>query len=319
VLSSLPLNTDPNVLVGYAGADDAGVYRVSDDTALVLSVDYFTPIVDEAYDYGRIAATNSLSDVYAMGARPIAALNVAGFPEGKLPAHVLGEILRGGAEQALRAGVPVLGGHTINDPELKYGLAVVGQVHPDRVVTNSGARPGDRLILTKPIGTGMLATALKNERLDERGIARIVEVMTTLNRDASERMLAHAVHACTDITGYGLAGHAGELADASGVTVEIDSASVPLIEGAVQAVADGHIPGGARANRAFAQTTLRVEGDIDENRLMLMFDPQTAGGLLIALPEDEAEVLVRELHTATPETAIVGRCTERDAASVVIR
>lgn len=307
------------MLVGHAGADDAGVYRVSDDMALVLTVDYFTPIVDEPYDYGRIAATNSLSDVYAMGGRPIAALNVAGFPEGKVPAEALGEILRGGADQALLAGVPILGGHTVNDPEVKYGLAVVGQVHPDRIVTNAGAKPGDRLILTKPIGTGMLATALKKQLLDERGTARIVEVMTTLNRDASERMLAHDVHACTDITGFGLAGHAGEMADASGVAVEIDSSAVPLIEGAVQAVADGHIPGGAHANRKFIEDTLRVEGEIDENVLMLMFDPQTAGGLLIAVPDTDTEPLVRELRAVSPEVSIVGRCVQKEEVNIVIR
>jgi selenide,water dikinase len=319
VLSKLPLSADPNVLVGHAGSDDAGVYRISDDMALVLSLDYFTPIVDDAYDYGRIAATNSLSDIYAMGARPIAALNIAGFPESRVPAEVLGEIVRGGAEQALRAGVPVLGGHTVNDAELKYGLAVVGQVHPERIVTNAGARPGDRLVLTKPIGTGMLATALKNGRLDDRKIARIVEVMTTLNKDASERMLAHGVRSCTDITGYGLAGHAHELAEASGVTVEIDAASVPLIEGALEAVADGQIPGGARTNRAFFERSMQLAREIDEHLLMLMFDPQTSGGLLIAVPESEAEALMRELRPAAAEAAVVGRCAEKGAVTLVIR
>jgi selenide,water dikinase len=313
------LSADPDVLVGHAGSDDAGVYRISDDMALVLTVDFFTPIVDDAYDYGRIAATNSLSDVYSMGARPIAALNVAGFPEGKVPADVLGDILRGGADQALQAGVPILGGHTVNDPEVKYGLAVVGQVHPDRIVTNAGAKPGDRLILTKPIGTGMLATALKKQLLDDRATARIVEVMTTLNRDASELMLTHDVHACTDVTGFGLAGHAREMADASGVTVEIDSAAVPVIEGALQAVADGHIPGGAHANRKFIADVLRVEGPIDDNLLMLMFDPQTAGGLLIAAPDGDAQSLLGELRATTPEASIVGRCVQREEAAIAIR
>jgi selenide,water dikinase len=319
VLSKLPVSANPDVLVGHAGSDDAGVYRVSDDMALVLTVDYFTPIVDDPYDYGRIAATNSLSDVYAMGGRPIAALNIAGFPEGKLPADVLGEIVRGGAEQALKAGVPVLGGHTVNDPEVKYGLAVVGQVHPDRVVTNAGAKPGDRLVLTKPIGTGMLATALKKDKLDEAGTARIVEVMTTLNQEASERMVDHDVHACTDITGYGLAGHAFEMAEASDVSIEIESSTVPLIDGALQAVADGHIPGGAHNNRKFLDNNMRVVDGIDANLLMLMFDPQTAGGLLIAVPETGADALVTDLRTTTPEAAIVGRCVEKDAAAIVMR
>jgi selenide,water dikinase len=236
-----------------------------------------------------------------------------------VPPEVLGDILRGGADQALQAGVPILGGHTINDPELKYGLSVVGQVHPDRIVTNAGAKPGDLLVLTKPVGTGMLATALKKQLLDQSGTERIVEVMTTLNRDASERMLTRDVHACTDVTGFGLAGHAREMADASGVTVEIDSAAVPIIEGAVQAVADGHIPGGAHSNRKFIDDVLRVEDRIDENLLMLMFDPQTAGGLLIALPEADAQSLVDELRATTPEASIVGRCVKKQDATIVIR
>jgi selenide,water dikinase len=309
-MSKLPGLSDPNVLVGHAGSDDAGVYRVSDDLALVLTVDYFTPIVDDPYDFGRVAATNALSDVYAMGGRPLAALNIAGFPEGLVPADALGEILRGGADQAAKAGVPVLGGHTVNDPEVKYGLAVVGQVHPDRIVTNSTARPGDRLVLTKPLGTGTLSTALKNGLLDDAGVARIVEVMTTLNDAASEAMLAHGVHACTDITGFGLAGHAGEMAAASGVTIEIDTAAVPVIEGALEAAAAGQRPGGANKNRTFLEDAMRIDGDIDESLLYLMFDPQTAGPLLIAVPEDRANALLDALRPA--HAAIVGTCREPD-------
>jgi len=295
------------------------LYRLSDDLALVLTVDYFTPIVDDPYDFGRVAATNSLSDVYAMGGRPLAALNIAGFPEGLVPADALGEILRGGADQAAKAGVPVLGGHTVNDPEVKYGLAVVGQVHPGHIVTNSGARPGDRLVLTKPLGTGTLSTALKNGLLDDAGIARIVEVMTTLNDAASEAMLAHGVNACTDITGFGLAGHAGEMAAASGVTIEIDTAAVPVIEGALESAAAGQRPGGANKNRTFLEDAMRIDGDIDENLLYIMFDPQTAGPLLIAVPEDRAAALVESLRPAH-EAAIVGACREREgAARIVIR
>ena len=317
-MSKLPGLTDPNVLVGHSGSDDAGVYRVSDELALVLTVDYFTPIVDDAYDFGRIAATNSLSDVYAMGARPIAALNIAGFPEGLVPAEVLGEILRGGAEQAASAGVPVLGGHTVNDPEVKYGLAVVGQVHPDRMVTNAGAKPGDRLVITKPLGTGTLSTALKNERLSEAGIRRIVDVMTTLNREAADAMLAHGAHACTDITGFGLAGHASELAAASDVSVEIDSSSVPIIDGALESAADGQRPGGAVKNRAFLEDVMRIDGDIDDNLLYLMFDPQTAGPLLIAVPESEAQPLLDDLLPAH-QAAIVGTCRESGDHRIIIR
>jgi selenide,water dikinase len=313
-MSKLPVGTDPNVLVGHAASDDAGVYRISGDTAIVMTVDYFTPIVDDAYDFGRVAATNSLSDVYAMGGRPVAALNIAGFPEGKIPEDVLGEILRGGADQAAKAGIPVLGGHTVNDQEVKYGLAVVGYVHPDRMVTNAGARPGDKLILTKPVGTGTLATALKNEKLDDAGLRRLVDVMTTLNRDAAAAMLKHHAHACTDITGFGLAGHAHEMAQASDVTVEIHASAVPLIEGALESAADGNRPGGAGTNRAYLEETLRIEGEVDDNLLYLMFDPQTAGGLLIALDADEAEPLLDTLHDGHSQAAIVGECREAGEA-----
>lgn len=316
-MAKLPTFADPNVLVGHAGSDDAGVYRISGDTALVLTVDYFTPIVDDPYDFGRVAATNSLSDVYAMGARPLAALNIAGFPEGLVPTDVLGEILRGGADQAAKAGIPVLGGHTVNDPEVKYGMAVVGQVHPDRIVTNARARPGDRLVLTKPLGTGTLSTSLKNGKLDDDGIRRITDVMTTLNREAAEAMLAHDVHACTDITGFGLAGHAAEMAEASGVSIEIDVAAVPLIEGALASAADGQRPGGAAKNRAFLEGRIRIDGDIDENRLYLMVDPQTAGPLLIAVPEAQARPLLDAL-APTHNAAVVGVCRERDGAGSVV-
>jgi selenide,water dikinase len=318
-MSKLPVNGDPNVLVGHAGSDDAGVYRVSDDLAIVLTVDYFTPIVDDAYDFGRVAATNSLSDIYAMGARPVAALNIAGFPEGKIPGDVLGEILRGGCEQAAKAGIPVLGGHTVNDPEVKYGLAVVGQVHPDRVVTNAGARPGDRLILTKPVGTGTLSTALKNDKLDDAGIRRMVDVMTTLNKDAAEAMVAHDVHACTDVTGFGLAGHADEMAAASGVTVSIDASAVPLIDGALESAAAGNRPGGAGTNRLYLNDVMRIDGDIDDNLLYLMFDPQTAGGLLIAVGEDEEAPLLAALREKHSYVAVVGECVDPGDVRVVIR
>jgi selenide,water dikinase len=318
-MAKLPVQVDPNVLVGHAGSDDAGVYRISDEMALVLTVDFFTPIVDDAYDFGRIAATNSLSDVYAMGARPIAALNIAGFPEGKIPEDVLGEILRGGADQAALAGIPVLGGHTVNDPEVKYGLSVVGQVHPDRIVTNAGARVGDVLILTKAVGTGTLATALKKEKLDAAGVRRIVSVMTQLNKEASELMLEHRAHACTDVTGFGLAGHAHEIAAASGVTVEIDAAAVPRIDGALESAAAGHRPGGAGTNRWYLDDTMRVDGAIDDSLLYLMFDPQTAGGLLIAVDKSAAPPLLSALRRAHPAAAVVGRCALQSDHTIVIR
>ena len=318
MLSKLPLPSDPNVLVGHSGSDDAGVYRLSDDAALVVTVDFFTPIVDDAYDYGRVAATNSLSDVYAMGGRPIIALNIAGFPENKIPPEVLGEIIRGGSDVARDAAVSILGGHTVNDPEVKYGLAVVGVVHPLRIVRNAGARVGDVLILTKPIGTGVLATALKQRALTPEKTKLLVESMTQLNRYAAEAMLAHDPHACTDITGFGLAGHANEMAEGSGVTIVLRSATVPLLDGARTAVEKGYLTGGGNATRRFMQDKARIAPAVDETTATLMFDPQTSGGLLIAVAREQAGALLAELAANHPRAAIVGECVARQATAIVI-
>ncbi|MEJ2720272.1 MAG: selenide, water dikinase SelD, partial [bacterium] len=262
-LAGVPVPVDPNLLVGYGGADDAGVYRLSDDTALVLTVDYFPPIVDDPFDFGRVAAANALSDVYAMGGRPIAALNICGFPEGALPAAVLGDILRGGASVAASAGVVIAGGHTVSDKEIKYGLSVVGTIHPDRIIQNRGARVGDRLVLTKPLGTGVLSTKLRAGKLDAGTYAALVDSMTRLNKVASERMLEHEVHACTDVTGYGLLGHGFEMAEASGVCIEISAADVPLLPGAVQAVHETFLTGGAGSNRLFVGDDVAWERPVD--------------------------------------------------------
>jgi selenide,water dikinase len=304
----MPVPADERVLVGHAGSDDAGVYRISENTALVLTVDFFTPIVDNPFDYGRIAAANSLSDVYAMGGKPFAALNISCFPENKLPAEVLGEILRGGADTAARASCVILGGHTVKDEELKYGLSVVGSVHPDRVVTNAGAKPGDVLILTKPLGSGVLSTALMKNKLDRDAVASLVDVMIRLNDRASEEMLAHNASACTDITGYGLVGHASEMARASHVSIRLDSAALPLIDGAMWAARNGYLTGGGSANRAFIKDEAEIAGGIDENLLHIAYDPQTAGGLLIAVPENEAEGLLSAVLRDCPGAAVVGRC-----------
>jgi len=295
------------------------VYRISDDSALVLTVDFFTPIVDDPYDYGRVAATNSLSDVYAMGGRPVVALNIAGFPEGEIEADILGEILRGGADVAREAGVAIIGGHTVNDKEVKYGLAVVGMIDPRRIISNVGAKPGDALVLSKPLGTGVLATALKNSTLDNEGIKRLVAVMTQLNREASEKMLEHGAHACTDVTGFGLLGHAGNLAKESDVSLEIVAADVPLIEGAIAAVRAGQLTGGGGTNRMFVNDTLDIAPGVDEDVAHLLFDPQTAGGLLVAVPEDSAEALVDALRPNHPQAAIVGRCRPRESATLIVR
>lgn len=304
--------------MGHAGSDDAGVYRLSDDSALVATVDFFTPIVDDPYDYGRVAATNSLSDVYAMGGRPIVALNIAGFPENKIPPDVLGEIIRGGADVARTAGVSILGGHTVNDPEVKYGLAVIGLVDPRRIVRNAGAKAGDLLVLTKAIGTGVLATALKQRALSAERTKTLVDSMTQLNREASEAMLRHDPHACTDITGYGLIGHGNEMAEASGVTIVLRAASVPLLEGAREAVEQGHLTGGGNSTRRFMQDKVRIAAAVGETATSLLFDPQTSGGLLIAVAPDRATPLLAELKKNHPGATVVGECVARRDVSIVV-
>lgn len=318
MLEGLPLQVDPNVLIGHAGSDDAGVYQISDDSALVLTVDFFTPIVDDPFDYGRVAATNALSDVYAMGARPIVALNIAGFPEKVLPPDVFTDILRGGSDVATRAGVAIVGGHTVDDKELKYGLAVVGTIHPDRIIANRGACPGDKLILTKPIGTGVLSTVHKEDKLDAAGVTQLVDVMTRLNKEASEQMVAVGVSACTDITGYGLIGHAYEMASSSDVTIHIDSAAVPLIDGALDAAGGGFLTGGGHKNRKYIDPYMRLDGGIDPNLQHLLFDPQTAGGLLIAVGADRADDLLNRLQRNYPKAAVVGTCADASDVSIVI-
>ncbi len=285
---------------------------------MVVTVDFFTPIVDDAYDYGRVAATNSLSDVYAMGGRPIVALNIAGFPENTIPPDVLGEIIRGGADVARAAGVSILGGHTVNDAEVKYGLAVIGMIDPRRIVRNAGARAGDVLILTKAIGTGVLATALKQRTLSPERTRALVASMTQLNRDAAEAMLRHDPHACTDITGYGLVGHANEMAEGGNVTIVLRAAGVPVLEGAREAVEQGHLTGGGKATRRFMQDKARVSSAIDETTTSLLFDPQTSGGLLIAVAPERAPALLAELKPMHPHAAIVGECIARRDVSIIV-
>jgi selenide,water dikinase len=307
ILEHLPLPADPNLLVGFNGADDAAVYRLDDERALVLTVDYFTPIVDDPFDFGRVAAANALSDVYAMGGTPFIALNIAAFPEGELRPEVLAEILKGGAAVAREAGVVVAGGHTVSDREVKYGMSVVGMIHPGRIVKNGGACPGDALVLTKPLGTGVLATKLKAGRLDDASYAALVGSMTLLNKRASEIMREHEVHACTDITGFGLLGHALEMAEASGVTLEIAASQVPVLPGAIEAIEERFIPGGARTNRNFVYDSMKWAVPKNETLDHLLVDPQTSGGLLVALPEARSKAFVAALRTTYPNAAVVGR------------
>ncbi len=302
----MPHATDPNVLLGIATSDDAGVYKLRDDLALVQTVDFFTPIVDDPYDFGRIAAANSLSDIYAMGAVPLTALNIAAFPLEELGPEVLGRILAGGAAIAAEAGVAIIGGHTIEDAEPKYGMAVTGTVHPDRFVRNAGARPGDVLVLTKPIGTGILATALKRGVIEESGMAPAVASMTRLNAAAARAMVKHGVHAATDITGFGLLGHGGEMARASGVRLRVHAGDVPLFPGIRELVAAGTVPGGSKANRTEHERTTTYADDVDDLTRVVLSDAQTSGGLLIAVAPERARALCTDLRKSGDLGVVIG-------------
>lgn len=276
--------THPDLLVGYNQADDAGVYRVAPDLALVQTVDFFPPIVDDPYYFGQIAAANALSDVYAMGGRPITALNIVGFPA-KMPPSVLTDILRGGADKITEAGAVVVGGHSVKDNELKYGVSVTGLIHPDHIVANAGAKPGDILYLTKPLGTGIITTGIKKNVVDDSLIETVVAQMAMLNRDAAALMTACGVHAATDVTGFGLIGHARELADASQVSLRLKSASLPLLPKVLELAEAGMIPGGLDANGDYLRQFCRFENTVEKALLPVLFDPQTSGGLLMAIPE----------------------------------
>lgn len=289
LLRGLPVSSDPNLLVGPQTADDAGVYRLSDEIALVQTADFFTPIVDDPYDFGRVAATNALSDIYAMGARPVTALNLVAFSLEELGGEVLTAILRGGADVAGEAGVAIVGGHSIDDREPKYGMAVTGVVAPDDVLTNAGGRPGDVLVLTKPLGAGAVATAAKRGRAGAEIVAAAVAVMTTLNRDAAVAARAAGAHAVTDVTGFGLLGHTHELAHASGVAAEIDAGAVPAIDGVLALLADADaVSGGSRRNAEYAAQFTSYDDGIDSARRRLVCDAMTSGGLLVAVEPDRA-------------------------------
>jgi selenide,water dikinase len=309
ILEGLPRTTDdPDVLVGYESADDAGVYRLDDERAIVFTVDVITPLVDDPRDFGRIAAANSISDVYAMGGRPLIALNVSGFAP-KLPPRIYRELLSGAHEIAREAGVAVLGGHTIKDPEIKYGMAVVGEIHPQRILTNRGARPGDALILTKALGTSALATAFKNRAFDDEDprYRSMVASMTRLNREASELALRHGSHAMTDVTGFGLSGHGLEMAEGSRVTLTLELEQIPVLEGALEMLQAGYTCGGSQANRRRAQGKVKYSAGLDEFEEYLLHDPQTSGGLLVSLPEAGADAMLRTLLDQGHEAARIGR------------
>ena len=304
----MPVATDPRILVDAATRDDAAVFRLTADRAIVATVDFFTPIVDDPYDFGRIAAANAFSDVYAMGGTPLLALNLVGWPRDTLPYDLLGEVLRGGGDVARAAGAFVLGGHSIDDPEPKYGMAVVGEVHPDRITTNAGARPGDALVLTKPIGTGVLTTALKRDLVSEAELAPAVAAMTTLNAAAARAMLAVGVHAATDVTGFGLLGHLHSLLEASGAAAEVTAQAVPLLPHARDMAARGAVPGGTQRNLTSLADAVSFAVGVEETTRVLLCDAQTSGGLLIAVPPDKTEALVTALaREQAPAAAVIGR------------
>jgi selenide,water dikinase len=307
------------VLVDASGRDDAAVVRLSADRALVLTTDFFTPIVDDAYTFGQIAAANALSDVYAMGGRPLWCLNLVSWPRETLPLDLLGAVLKGGADTVARAGAAILGGHSIDDPEPKYGLVVVGEVHPDRMTTNAAARAGDRLVLTKPIGSGVVATAIKNGQAPADAVRAAVDVMTTLNDGAAQAAADVGLRAATDVSGFGLLGHLGALLSASGVAAEIWAGAVPRLPGVRRLAEEGHIPGGTRRNLEAAAATTRWDEGLDEVERLILADAQTSGGLLLAVSPDALPRLLTSLlahHTLA--AAVIGTVTESNPGSITL-
>ena len=318
-LKPLPLERHPRLLVGTETADDAGVYQVSEDLALVQTIDLITPIVDDPFSFGRIAAANSLSDVYAMGGTPLTALNLMGFPRKKLDLVVMTEILRGGLEKIHEAEAVLLGGHTVDDDELKYGLSVTGTVHPRRILTNKGARPGDVLILTKKIGTGVVATAAKAEMAEPAALETAVESMARLNKDAARAMAALDVHGCTDITGFGLVGHAAEMANGAGLSFHLYYSQIPVLPRAREYAALGLIPAGAYCNRDHFGKVTSFHSQVPGAERILLFDPQTSGGLLIALSPSEGEKLLRALRDGgIQEAALIGAVAPREEKTIIV-
>jgi len=318
ILRHLPRSTDPDLLVGPETSDDAGVYRIADNLALLNTVDFFPPIVDDPYLYGQIAAANALSDIYAMGGRPVTALNLAAFPRVGLDIQVLHDILRGGSDKLKEADVALVGGHTVADQEVKYGMAITGLVDPARFIRNGGAQPGDHLILTKPIGVGIITTALKQECADASLVERATTVMRRLNRAAAETMLQYDTHACTDVTGYGLLGHALEMARASGMRLRIEHQKVPHFPEALELRARGIRPSGLLSNRSAFSKSVRFDDAVPQVWRELLFDPQTSGGLLIALPGAEAPRLLQRLSESGIEASSIGHVTESGTGEIFV-
>lgn len=301
-------------------AEDAGVYKLNDELAIVQTVDFFTPIVDDPYTFGQVAAANALSDVYAMGGRPLTAMNIACFPIKTMDMSVLKEILAGGLDKMREAGVTLVGGHSVEDQELKYGLSVTGIIHPARVVLNAGARVGDKLLLTKPLGTGIINTAVKAEMADQKAVARSISCMTSLNRKASEVMMEAHVHACTDVTGFGLLGHACEMIEGSDVGMVIYSSLVPLLPETEGYAQMGLIPAGTIRNRDFRLPMIELATKISDERLLILFDAQTSGGLLISVPGQEADMLLQRMHEeGIEEAAIIGEVVAEPKGKIIVK
>lgn len=320
VLKKLPLPDDKNILVGTNTADDAAVYRINDNTAIVQTVDFFTPVVDDPFQFGVIAAVNSLSDIYAMGGTPLFALNIVGFPSNRLPIRILEEILQGAQSIARKAGISIIGGHTIDDTEPKFGLAVTGMIDPQKILTNSGAQPGDELILTKPLGTGILSTALKQDILEEPQATLLFETMASLNKEAAEVMQKAGAHACTDITGFGLLGHLLEMMNGSRTSAAIEANKIPLLPGVMELATSGVIPGGTKDNQDFTAPFVLYDDKISDVKRMVLNDAQTSGGLLISIPQNRALDLIRLLkEKGVKEAIIIGQVLAEEKSRINIR
>jgi selenide, water dikinase len=320
VLGKLARQHDPNVLVGFDHADDAGVYQIAPDQALVQTVDFFTPVVDDPYTFGQIAATNALSDIYAMGGKPLTALALVCFPE-KADLEILARILAGGLAKMVEAGCTVIGGHSIRDEETKFGYAVTGLVDPKKVLTNAGARPGDALVFTKALGTGVISTAIKKGKAEPAWIDAAVQSMTTLNKRAAEviQQGAFRVHGMTDVTGFGLIGHAREMALASDVSFRLRAGSIPVLAGALECVRAGYIPGGLKSNRDFAECVVGYDDGVPDDLRSILFDPQTAGGLLISVAREDSAQLVRSLNAAGVSSAEIGEVITRTKPLIFVQ
>ena len=319
-MNKLVIPYNSNVIVGSESKDDAGVYKVNDTLALVQTLDFITPVCDDPFTFGRIAAANSLSDVYAMGGTPVTAMNIIAFPTGKFSLSIMQQILEGGIDVLKEAGVQLLGGHSVEDNELKYGLSVTGYVHPEKVIKNNTIKDKDVLILTKPLGTGIISTALKVDFADKSILDEFLESMSTLNKKAAEIMIKYNVSACTDVTGFGLAGHLLEMTGDSKFTALIDSGSLPVLEGAVENAAMGLIPGGLYRNRDYIGKRCFVEDSVAREMADLIYDPQTSGGLIIAIPEMEADLLLKEITDSGNRWArVIGRVETLDKPGIIVR